>query len=127
VREVSDHNPLILDTLDIRLKNREFRFEKRWINEENFLDRIKISWSQHVVANNSMDRLQKKLKNVKNSLKGWGANLRGVDIKKKRDISMELEELENIEENRNLSPYQRKRKILIQQELLKILDNEECF
>jgi hypothetical protein len=60
-------------------------------------------------------------------LKGWGANLRGVDIKKKRDISMELEELENIEENRNLSPDQRKRKILIQQELLKILDNEECF
>jgi hypothetical protein len=60
-------------------------------------------------------------------LKGWGANLRGVDIKKKRDISMELEELENIEENRNLSPDQRKRRILIQQELLKILDNEECF
>jgi hypothetical protein len=41
VREISDHNPLILDTMDIRLKNREFRFENRWIKEENFLDRIK--------------------------------------------------------------------------------------
>jgi hypothetical protein len=59
VREVSDHNPLILDTLDIRVKNREFRFEKRWINEENFLDRVKRSWDQQVFANNSLERLQK--------------------------------------------------------------------
>jgi hypothetical protein len=127
VREVSDHNPLILDTLDIRVKSREFRFEKRWIDEENFLDRVKRSWTQQVFANNSLDRLQKKLKNVKKSLKGWGANLRGTDIKKKKDISLELKNLEEKEENENLSPDQRKRKILIQQELLKILDNEECF
>ena len=84
VREVSDHNPLILDTLDIRVKNRKFRFEKRWINEENILDRIKRSWAQQVFANNRLDRLQKILKNVKTALKGWGANLRGADIKKKR-------------------------------------------
>jgi hypothetical protein len=57
VREVSDHNPLILDTLDIRVKNRDFRFEKRWLNEENFLGRVKRSWAQQVFANNSLDRL----------------------------------------------------------------------
>jgi hypothetical protein len=107
--------------------NRDFRFEKRWVKEEDFLDRVRRSWAQYVVANNSLDRLQKKLKNVKKSLKGWGANLRGTDIKKKKDISLELKNLEEKEENENLSPDQRKRKILIQQELLKILDNEECF
>ena len=30
----------------------------------------------------SLDRLQKKLKNVRNDLKGWGAHLRGEDKKK---------------------------------------------
>jgi hypothetical protein len=128
VRDLSDHNPLILDTMEARANiNRDFRFEKRWVKEEDFLDRVRRSWAQCVVANNSLDRLQKKLKNVKKSLKGWGANLRGTDIKKKKDISLELKNLEEKEENENLSPDQRKRKILIQQELLKILDNEECF
>jgi exonuclease III len=36
VREISDHSPLILDTLDIGEKNRDFRFEKRWLCEETF-------------------------------------------------------------------------------------------
>jgi exonuclease III len=29
VRDISDHNPLILDTLDIMVKKRDFRFEKK--------------------------------------------------------------------------------------------------
>jgi hypothetical protein len=72
VREESDYNPLILHTLDIRLKSRGFRFEKGWINEENFLERDKRSWSQQVFANNTLDRLQKKLKNVKECLERMG-------------------------------------------------------
>jgi hypothetical protein len=127
VSEVSDHNPLILDTLDIREKSREFRFEKRWLSEENFIDRVRRCWSQQVFASNSLERLQKKLKNVKMALKGWGANLRGADIKKKRTISLELKDLEGLEETGSLSPSQRKRKIMLQQEMLKILDNEESF
>jgi hypothetical protein len=98
--------------------NRNFIFEKRWIKEDDFLDMVRRSWTQNVVASNSLDILQKKLKNVKKCLKGWGANLRGIDIKKKeKDISLELKELEEIVENGNLSPHQRKRKILIQREL----------
>jgi hypothetical protein len=32
IREVSDHNPIILDTMEGREKlAREFRFEKRWL------------------------------------------------------------------------------------------------
>jgi hypothetical protein len=43
-----------------------------------------------------------KLKNIKNDLKGWGANLRGKDIKRKREIGSELEALEILEENHPL-------------------------
>jgi hypothetical protein len=84
VRDVSDHNTLILDTMEARTKiNRNFIFEKRWITEDDFLDRVRRSWTQNVVASNSLDRLQKKLKNVKKCLKEWEANLRGTDIKKR--------------------------------------------
>ncbi|KAK1697578.1 hypothetical protein QYE76_014275 [Lolium multiflorum] len=127
VREVSDHNPLILDTLDIKVKNKDFRFEKRWLKEDSFLDRVKRCWDQQVFAKDSLDRLVKKLKNVKKALKGWGANLRGADIKKKKDISFELKELEDLEEMGPLSPFQRSRKVFLQQELLHVLDNEEAF
>jgi hypothetical protein len=71
--------------------------------------------------------LQQKLKNVKNDLKGWGANLKGRDIKRKKEINRELEELEKLEEDQPLSAFQMKRRTQIQQELLSILDKEEKY
>jgi hypothetical protein len=69
-------------------KKYEFRFEKSWIKEEDFLAKVDRSWQQDVRANNNLDRLQKQLKNVKNSLRGWGYNLRGRNKKRKiRNIS----------------------------------------
>jgi hypothetical protein len=82
-RDISDHNPLILDTLENKPKKKyPFRFEKNWTKEEDFLDRVGRIWQQNVRARNSLDRVQKKLKAVKNGLKGWGHNLRGKDKKK---------------------------------------------
>jgi hypothetical protein len=43
-------------------------------------------------------------------LKGWGANLRGADIKRKKDVSTELKKLEDIEEASLFSSDQRKEK-----------------
>jgi hypothetical protein len=61
------------------------------------------------------------------ALKGWGVNLRGADIKRKKNISTDMKNLEDIEEAGLLSPDQRKRKSLLQQEILEILDNKELF
>jgi exonuclease III len=37
IREISDHNPIILDTMEGREKQvREFRFEKRWLKKKIF-------------------------------------------------------------------------------------------
>jgi hypothetical protein len=83
-REVSDHNPLILDTMENReQRSREFRFEKRWLKEEDFLLRVDKVWAKAVTGRDSLSKFQCKLKNVRNNLKGWGANLRGFDIKKR--------------------------------------------
>ena len=77
-REVSDHCPIILDTMEGGTrKNKHFRFDKRWIQNDTFLLRVSKVWCQPIRAKNSLDLFQKKLKNVKKDLKGWGANLRG--------------------------------------------------
>jgi hypothetical protein len=48
--------------------------------------RIFKIWSKLVKATNIMKLFQNKLKNLKSDLKGWGANLRGTDIKIKKDF-----------------------------------------
>jgi hypothetical protein len=41
VREMSDHNPLILDTMEQRDRVvRDFKLEKAWLQEEDFLGRV---------------------------------------------------------------------------------------
>jgi hypothetical protein len=58
-------------------------------------------------------------------LKGWGYNLRGKNKKRKSDISRELAELENLEEQSPLLPADIVKRAELQQELLDILDKEE--
>jgi hypothetical protein len=112
IREISDHNPIILDTMEGREKQaREFRFEKRWLKEEDFITRVARIWSQPVRAKDSLAFFQQKLKNVKKVLKGWGANIIGRDAKKKKDLSQELAEMEIMEESVTLSIDQKIRNI----------------
>jgi mannosylglycoprotein endo-beta-mannosidase len=60
-------------------------------------------------------------------LKGWGCNLRGKNKKRKSDISRELAELENLEEQSPLLPADIVKRAELQQELLDILDREVKF
>jgi hypothetical protein len=102
-REVSDHNPLILDTMENReQRSRDFRFEKRWL-KESFLVRVDRVWAKPINIRDSLGKFQCKLKNVRNNLKGRGANLRGFDIKKRKELNQELKSLEDLEE---IAPYQ---------------------
>jgi hypothetical protein len=114
-RDVSDHNPIFLDTMENReQKNRTFRFEKNWFREEDFLSIVEKVWKQHVRSRNSLEIVRIKMKNVKNVLKGWGANIREGDKKKKQELSLELAELEELEENGCISRSQTIRKTQIQ-------------
>jgi hypothetical protein len=106
---------------------REFRFEKRWLKEEDYLPRVFRIWAQPVRAKDSLAIFQQKLKNVKKALKGWGANIRGRDAKKKKDLSQELAEMELMEETIILTIDQKIRKSHIQEELLSIYEHEEEF
>jgi hypothetical protein len=127
-REISDHNSIILDTMEGREKQiKEFRFDKRWLKEETFLPKIARVWAQPIRAKDNLSLFQLKLKSLKKTLKGWGANIRGRDIKRKKELTQELADLEAIEETMNLSFDQAKRKSKIQEEPMIIYENEEAF
>jgi hypothetical protein len=51
---------------------RDFKFEKAWLQEEDFLGRVSRAWQIPVRASDSLGKLQLKLKNVKKDLKVWG-------------------------------------------------------
>jgi hypothetical protein len=62
-REMSNHNPLILKTMEHKdRKRRKFMFEKRWLKEHDFHRRVAGIWHQPVRISNSLERMQKKLK-----------------------------------------------------------------
>jgi hypothetical protein len=57
-----------------------------------------------------LEVVQIKLKKVKNCLKGWGENIRGRDKKKKQELHLELDMLEDLEEKGCISSVQTWRK-----------------
>ena len=65
-------------------KGKDFRFDKRWIKDDTFLMRVSKIWCQNTTGKDSLEIFTKKLKSVKKDLKGWGANMRGQIIQKKR-------------------------------------------
>ena len=66
-----------------------------------------------------------KLKNVKKSLKGWGCNLRGGQIRRKKEILAVLQDLEIMEEMQFLDNEQMGSRAELQQELLELYEEEE--
>lgn len=74
-----------------------------------------------------MDKIQQKLKLLKQYFKGWGFNFQGELRKKRSIINNELNDLENIEEINGLDPDQMIRKVELMKENLQLLDQEETY
>jgi hypothetical protein len=49
-----------------------FRFEKSWIKEEGFLERVDRAWNQRVRANSNLDRLLEKAEECEEQLERLG-------------------------------------------------------
>jgi hypothetical protein len=62
-------------------------------------------------AKSPLDKIQQKLKLVKQYFKGWGFNLQGELRRKRKIIQNELSEIEECEETMGLQPYQVEKKV----------------
>lgn len=90
-REVSDHNPLILSSgCNRNLPYIQFRFDMSWIKNPDFYPLVEKIWNKPCKARSAMDRIQQKLKSVKQYFKGWGFNLQGEMRKKKKGVSKRI-------------------------------------
>ena len=84
-REVSDHNPLILSTQDHNpCKKLSFRFKTTLLKDQEFRPLVQNIWEKPCYASSSLNRIQSKLKRIKQYFKGWGFNKQGVQRKRKK-------------------------------------------
>jgi hypothetical protein len=129
VKDQSDHSPLLLDTGDnvVLPRNKEFKFDTTWLQNEEFLERVSEIWLRPVKSSDPIDVLNIKLKRVKKYFKGWGSNLFGHTKKKKSELRKELDSLEQMEEIAELSPTDVVKKTQIMVELFNIHAEEESY
>jgi hypothetical protein len=78
-------------------------------------------------ARNSSAIIQNKLRKVKDTLKGWGANVKGDSLKLKKELLCELENSEVMEEDNVVSGAKYARKGDIQASLMKLYEKEELY
>lgn len=127
-REISDHNPLVVYSgHSQKLSHIQFKFELSWISNPDFIQGVGRLWGKPCYAKSPLDKIQQKLKLVKQYFKGWGFNLQGIYKKKRKIIQDELGVLEEKEESGGLQPHQIERKMHLLAENLSQLQQEESY
>lgn len=127
-RDISDHNPLILTTCaNPPMRNIDFKFELSWLKQPEFLQNVERIWKEQTRDDNVLDRIQFKLRKIKQFFKGWGFNLAGARKKRKQEIQCELAKIELEEENGILNDQQRQQRCSLNAELFDILEDEELY
>jgi hypothetical protein len=85
-RNISDHNPLVVDSENLSKKMQSsFVFEIGWLKHPDFKQIIGRIWNKPCRAKSTLDKIQQKLKLCKQYLKGWDWNLKGVKKAKGSD------------------------------------------
>jgi hypothetical protein len=98
-RELSDHNPLIVETdRDIKTNQFTFHFENEWLAHLEFTKIIEDIWDKPCRAKSILDKILQKLKLCKQYLKVWDWNRKGNQMKRKGQIIHDPNILEEKEE-----------------------------
>jgi hypothetical protein len=120
-REVSDHNPLHISSGEKeRFGDPIFRFEKWWLEMEDFVDLVKRVWETKSNCDDPMEVWQFKIRLLRKKVKRWSRN-RYVELKKSRcDIISELDSLDRLAEQQNLTDFEgaRRKELSIKLELI---------
>jgi len=75
-REISDHNPLVISSgLQKPKIPIQFKFELSWLHNPDILEAVEKIWSKPCNTRTSLDKIQHKLKLIKQYFKGWGFSL----------------------------------------------------
>jgi hypothetical protein len=80
------------------------KFDLSWLKNKGFLPKVAEIWGKPVSRSDHIVVLNIKLKRFKMFFKGWGSIFFGYLKKKKIELRLDLEKLENMEELVDLSP-----------------------
>jgi hypothetical protein len=87
-REISDHNPLIISTgKSENLPFIQFKFDLSWLQNPEFYELVEKIWTKPCRAKSTLDKIQQKIKLIKQFFKGWDFNKQGEMRKKKKRVS----------------------------------------
>jgi hypothetical protein len=74
-RPPSDHNPLLINSgNNTHFGKRRFRFEKWWLEKENFRALVAKAWAEPCQDTNIVDRWQFKVRTFRRIVRGWASN-----------------------------------------------------
>ena len=84
-RAGSDHTLLVIDfCLEVDHKLPPFRFEKWWLEREEFQNLVAKTWNTHFHYAIPLDRWQAKVGLLRRKIKGWSKNVNGKIRKYKK-------------------------------------------
>jgi hypothetical protein len=122
----SDHTPLVVDSgAFIAPKLKQFRFEKWWLNIDDFHQVVTSTWNKPCRFTRALDVWQYKIRNLRKVIKGWAINRESEQNRIKKQLIAEYDVLDIMSETQILSPGAKEQMKKIAGELSKIWRNEE--
>lgn len=96
-----DHLPILLrlqmDFSRQPKRNRPFRFEAKWVKEEQSEPLIREVWSRTSSKQNTWQGFQLKLKNCSRKLSKWSTKQRKYSARENEEKTAQLKQLQSIE------------------------------
>jgi hypothetical protein len=101
----SDHTPLVFDLgAFISPKVKQFRFEKWWLNIDDFHQLVTSTWNKPCNYTRAIVVWQYKIRNLRKIIKGWAINRESERNKMKKQLIAEYDVLDIMSETQILSP-----------------------
>jgi hypothetical protein len=121
----SDHNPLIVDTKDSRLKQQyNFRFEPLWLDQQGFKDMLKSKWPDRMGS--LVQDFWKEIKcATRKFCRGWIANFHSQLKKDKKYLLDKIEMIDMDSDLRELDVTQWQTRYSLEADLEQIYSLEE--
>jgi hypothetical protein len=125
-RVISYHVPLLLNLGETSTRDSEplFKFECEWLLREGFIDMIREIWSNYT-GGNPIEQWQRKIRRIRQHLRGWAKNTSGQYKKEKKQILNTLDELDRKIERASLGPNEIGLKQYLNNRLAEMLREEE--
>ena len=126
-RTGSDHTPLIIDSgVQAHFGNKaKFSFELSWLQERGFYEMVSNQWRSVRGGDTPIERWQRKIRHLRQFLRGWAKNLSGEYKKQQDRLQLLIDELDIKAETCLLSTEERAAKKEADDFLAKLRRDEE--